>query len=127
VGGKDYGNDGADAIGKVHLEAALELWIDCADSAAHIFGDALGDDVADLGSVASLWRRRDDTNRDFGTVFSQSIQRPDPNRAHPTGNAGARRSSGAADWWTAKRGVDSPMRPFSYISFFVPVRADGSK
>ena len=47
MGGKDYGNDGADAIGKVHLEAALELWIDCADSAAHIFGDALGDDVAD--------------------------------------------------------------------------------
>ena len=39
--------DGADAIGKVHLEAALELWCYCEDSAAYIFGDALGDDVAD--------------------------------------------------------------------------------
>jgi hypothetical protein len=39
--------DGADAIATVHLEAAVELWMYCEESAAYIFGDALGDDVAD--------------------------------------------------------------------------------
>jgi len=39
--------DDAPAIERVHLEAALELWRYCADSARLVFGDALGDRVAD--------------------------------------------------------------------------------
>ncbi|MDP9470224.1 MAG: DUF3987 domain-containing protein [Chloroflexota bacterium] len=39
--------DGAHRIGAEHLAAALALWDYCAASARHIFGDALGDPVAD--------------------------------------------------------------------------------
>jgi hypothetical protein len=39
--------DGADCIGRVHLEAALALWRYAADSARYIFGDSLGNPVAD--------------------------------------------------------------------------------
>jgi hypothetical protein len=40
-------------IRKEHLEAALEVWRYCEDSAKHIFGDALGDPTADtiLGAL----------------------------------------------------------------------------
>lgn len=43
--------DHADAIGITHLEAALALWDYAARSAAFVFGDALGDRVAD-----EIWR-----------------------------------------------------------------------
>jgi hypothetical protein len=39
--------DGAQTIGRRHLEAALAVWDYCENSAAYIFGDALGDPVAD--------------------------------------------------------------------------------
>lgn len=39
--------DGRDAIDVAHLDAAYALWRYARDSAAYIFGDALGDDVAD--------------------------------------------------------------------------------
>ena len=39
--------DGADAIGLPHLKAALAVWEYCEASARHIFGNALGDPVAD--------------------------------------------------------------------------------
>ena len=39
--------DGADAIGIVHLRAGLAVWRYCEQSAAYIWGDALGDDTAD--------------------------------------------------------------------------------
>jgi Protein of unknown function (DUF3987) len=39
--------DGADQIGLPHLEAALAVWEYCEASAAHIFGRAVGDPVAD--------------------------------------------------------------------------------
>lgn len=39
--------DGSDTVEEVHLEAAYAVWRFCEDSAAHVFGDALGDDVAD--------------------------------------------------------------------------------
>jgi hypothetical protein len=39
--------DGAMAIQRPHLEAALALWQYSEDSAAYIFGDAIGDPVAD--------------------------------------------------------------------------------
>ena len=39
--------DHSNVIRRVHLEAALALWDFAADSARHIFGDSLGDPVAD--------------------------------------------------------------------------------
>jgi hypothetical protein len=39
--------DRAEAVGRAHVEAALDLWGYCEDSAAYLFGDALGDPVAD--------------------------------------------------------------------------------
>lgn len=39
--------DGARLVAPVHLEAAWALWRYCRDSAAYIFGDSLGDEVAD--------------------------------------------------------------------------------
>ncbi|MDP9469335.1 MAG: YfjI family protein [Chloroflexota bacterium] len=39
--------DGARRIGLEHLAAALALWDYCAASARHVFGDALGDPIAD--------------------------------------------------------------------------------
>src|SRR5439155_13744194 len=39
--------DCARAIERTHLEAALEVWRYCFDSAAYIFGDRLGDQTAD--------------------------------------------------------------------------------
>jgi hypothetical protein len=39
--------DGARVVQEKHLEAALELWRYCFDSAAYIFGESLGDSKAD--------------------------------------------------------------------------------
>jgi hypothetical protein len=39
--------DGSSMIGREHLEAALALWAYCNDSARYIFGDLLGNTVAD--------------------------------------------------------------------------------
>lgn len=39
--------DRSDVIRRDHLEAALSLWRYCEDSARHVFGDALGNPVAD--------------------------------------------------------------------------------
>jgi hypothetical protein len=39
--------DGSDKIHLPHLEAGLALWEYCEASAAHIFGDAIGDPIAD--------------------------------------------------------------------------------
>ena len=44
--------EGQAFIGEVHLRAALEVWRYCHDSAAWIFGDSLGDPVADAILVA---------------------------------------------------------------------------
>lgn len=44
--------DGADAIRREHLEAALEVWRYSLDSARHIFGSALGDPKADAALAA---------------------------------------------------------------------------
>jgi hypothetical protein len=44
--------DGAEAIEVAHLEAALALWRYCFDSARFIFGDSLGNSVADDLNVA---------------------------------------------------------------------------
>jgi hypothetical protein len=39
--------DGSEVIQLDHLKAALAVWRYCEQSAAHVFGDALGDEVAD--------------------------------------------------------------------------------
>ena len=39
--------DGAPQVRREHLDAALEVWRYCEDSAKYIFGDFLGDPVAD--------------------------------------------------------------------------------
>ena len=39
--------DGSDLIDVQHLEAAWAVWSYCRDSAAYIFGDSIGDEVAD--------------------------------------------------------------------------------
>jgi hypothetical protein len=39
--------DGSEVIQLDHLQAALAVWRYCEQSAAHVFGDALGDEVAD--------------------------------------------------------------------------------
>jgi hypothetical protein len=39
--------DGSEVIQVEHLEAALAVWRYCSQSASHVFGDALGDEVAD--------------------------------------------------------------------------------
>jgi hypothetical protein len=49
--------DARHVIGRVHLEAALEVWRYCYESARWLFGDRLGDPVADaiLGHLRRLW------------------------------------------------------------------------
>jgi hypothetical protein len=39
--------DGSEVIGLDHLQAALAVWRYCEQSASHVLGDALGDEVAD--------------------------------------------------------------------------------
>src|SRR5262249_7386599 len=39
--------DGSNMVKRVHLEAALEIWRYAEDSARYIFGESLGDPVAD--------------------------------------------------------------------------------
>lgn len=41
------GLDGSQVIRRIHLQAALEVWRYCEDSARYIFGEALGNAVAD--------------------------------------------------------------------------------
>lgn len=62
--------DWAGVIGRVHLEAALALWRYCADSARYIFGETLGDPVADeilrdLRAAGTLGRTRDEIRNLF--------------------------------------------------------------
>lgn len=63
--------DGAPAIGLPHLRAALALWRYCSDSARYIFGDLLGDVVADdilrlLRSCAPAGMSRTELYNAFG-------------------------------------------------------------
>jgi hypothetical protein len=63
--------DGADQIDLPHLEAALAVWEYCESSAAYIFGDAIGDPIADdiLRALLTAGRggmTRTDINNLFG-------------------------------------------------------------
>jgi hypothetical protein len=55
--------DGADHIDVPHLKAALAVWEYCEASAAYIFGNALGDPVADEISIALQHAGRDGMSR----------------------------------------------------------------
>jgi hypothetical protein len=63
--------DGSPAIALPHLQAALALWRYCLDSARYIFGDALGDVLADeilrlLRSCAPAGMSRTEISNAFG-------------------------------------------------------------
>ncbi len=67
--------DGAEQIDAVHLEAALAVWTYCEATARHIFGDSLGDRVADeilrrLRSAGSSGMSRTDISQAFGRNVS---------------------------------------------------------
>src|SRR5262249_31757759 len=65
--------DQAGAIDVVHLEAALAVWKYCEASARYIFGDALGDPVAD--TILQTLRRDTDgmVRQDINRLFSNHI------------------------------------------------------
>ena len=67
--------DGSAVIEAVHLRAAYALWRYCEDSAAYIFGNALGDDVADR--LLAAIRAEGDAGLDFTgqtAVFGRNIK-----------------------------------------------------
>lgn len=67
--------DEADAIDVPHLEAAYALWRYCRDSAAYIFGDALGDPVADR-IYAALVENPDGLDRtQLRDLFGRHVRR----------------------------------------------------
>ena len=74
--------DGADEIDRVHIEAALALWCFCADSARYIFGDLLGDTVADAILRALRTAGPDGlTRNDIRELFSNNRSSGDIGRA----------------------------------------------
>ena len=64
--------DGSPAIELPHLEAALALWRYCADSARYVFGDAIGDPVAD--EILRALRRSEDglTRWEISNLFNRN-------------------------------------------------------
>lgn len=57
-------------IGRVHLEAALEVWRYCAESARYIFGDRTGGNTADR-TLAELRERGTMTRNDIRELFDR--------------------------------------------------------
>jgi hypothetical protein len=74
--------DRSESIQLVHLEAALALWRYCADSARYIFGDALGDPVAD-GILSALRARGDEglSRTEIRDVFGRHRKADEVERA----------------------------------------------
>jgi hypothetical protein len=63
--------DGHHAIDVVHLEAAIAVWSYCEASAIRIFGDSLGDPVADE-ILQALWRTKNGLSRtEIRDLFSR--------------------------------------------------------
>jgi hypothetical protein len=62
--------DGVHQIDVVHLEAAMAVWAYCEESATHIFGDSLGDPVADEILLA-LRRSGSMTRTDIHHLFGR--------------------------------------------------------
>ncbi len=60
------------AIRKEHLLAALEIWRYCSDSARHIFGDSLGDPVADQIMLALRGSPEGMTRTELSAFFKRN-------------------------------------------------------
>ena len=65
--------DGSREILPVHLEAALECWRYCEDSARFIFGDSLGDPVADEILHALTTAPEGRTRNELRDIFGRNI------------------------------------------------------
>lgn len=76
--------DGSAWIKAEHLTAALFLWDYCAASVRYIFGDALGDDVAD--TILRTLRATPDglTTSEIGNLFSRNLSATRRDRALAT-------------------------------------------
>lgn len=59
--------DSSQVIGRAHLEAALAVWGYCAASAAHVFGERLGDPLAD--AILALLPRADEGDLTRAEIF----------------------------------------------------------
>ncbi len=70
--------DNSQHIDVAHLHAALAVWQYCEDSAAQIFGEALGDEVADtiLASLIPCGQGWAVENRDLHAVRPSRLLRP---------------------------------------------------
>jgi hypothetical protein len=77
--------DKCESIKRCHLEAALAAWKYCEDSARYIFGDALGDPVADK-ILAALRRSKDGLTRSqiYKSVFGSNLKSEEIDRALTT-------------------------------------------
>lgn len=66
--------DGSDTVRVEHLQAALAVWKYCEDSARHIFGDSIGDWVADR--ILRELRASDEglTRTQIGDLFQRNQQ-----------------------------------------------------
>lgn len=67
--------DRADAIGRVHLEAARELWRYCRDSARFIFGDAVVDPRENKALEALRAAPGGLTRTEISALFSRNLKR----------------------------------------------------
>jgi hypothetical protein len=74
--------DQSHTIRRVHLEAALALWKYCEDSVRYIFGDALGDAVADTVLLALNHAGPEGLTRtDISNLFARNVPAGKINRA----------------------------------------------
>jgi hypothetical protein len=73
--------DGSSHIRREHLDAALEAWRYCDDSAKYIFGDALGDPVADEILAALRRNLTGMTRSDIAGLFGRNKSAADLTRA----------------------------------------------
>ena len=74
--------DNTDRIGFEHLEAAMAVWAYCEASALRIFGDSLGDPVAD--DILRAIRQSGDNGMTGPTfiIFSAGIEHPTRSEPH---------------------------------------------
>jgi hypothetical protein len=66
--------DGRDQIEPPHLHAALAVWQFCADSVQYLFGDALGDPVADTILMALKGASEGMSRTDISNLFSRNAE-----------------------------------------------------
>jgi hypothetical protein len=102
--------DGKDEVAELHLQAALAVWEYCEASAAHIFGDSLGDPVADdilraLKQAGAEGMSRTAISNLFGR--NQSASRIGAANC-PPGSSWSRSNGAAGDWRQANRDVVRP-------------------